>query len=96
MKLTSCRGEHEVKVDEDLLCPPVFNPQLFFSQSHSHTVNLLSALPLQCLDVLLIVPPAPDSQQCQGVNMDCVHVLLMFLEKRLDSVICGFVPKTYI
>ncbi|KAF7655331.1 hypothetical protein LDENG_00057640 [Lucifuga dentata] len=50
-----------------------------------HTVNLLSALPLQCLDVLLIAPLQPDSHQYQGVNMDCVHTLLLFMEKRLDS-----------
>ncbi|KAM7381738.1 hypothetical protein PAMA_012534 [Pampus argenteus] len=50
----------------------------------SHTVNLLSALPLQCLDVLLMVPLQPHSEQCQGVNMDCVHTLLMFMEKRLE------------
>lgn len=50
-----------------------------------HTVNLLSALPLQCLDVLLVVPPEPDSKQCNGVNMDCVHHLLLFMENRLDS-----------
>ncbi|XP_047464849.1 synembryn-A [Mugil cephalus] len=49
-----------------------------------HTVNLLSALPLQCLDVLLMVPLTPDCKQCQGVNMDCVHILLMFMERRLD------------
>uniref|UniRef100_A0A673AIV8 Synembryn n=1 Tax=Sphaeramia orbicularis TaxID=375764 RepID=A0A673AIV8_9TELE len=55
------------------------------SHSHSHTVNLLSALPLQCLDVLLVVPLEPDSKQCNGVNMDCVHHLLMFMENRLDS-----------
>ncbi|KAM9425865.1 chaperone Ric-8A-like [Pholidichthys leucotaenia] len=52
---------------------------------HGHTVNLLSALPLQCLDVLLMVPLEPDSEQCQGVNMDCVHSLLMFMEQRLES-----------
>lgn len=61
-----------------------------FTQSYflldSHAVNLLSALPLQCLDVLLMVPPEPDSQQCRGVNMDCVHTLLMFMERRLESV----------
>ena len=55
-------------------------------QSHSHTVNLLSALPLQCLDVLLVVPLEPDSKQCLGVNMDCVHMLLIFMERRLDLV----------
>ncbi|XP_041672339.1 synembryn-A-like [Cheilinus undulatus] len=50
-----------------------------------HTVNLLSALPLQCLDVLLVAPIQADSQQSQGVNMDCVHILLSFMERRLDS-----------
>lgn len=57
-----------------------------FSHSCSHTVNLLSALPLQCLDVLLTVPLEPDSEQCEGVNMDCVHTLLMFMERRLEAV----------
>ncbi|KAM9837140.1 chaperone Ric-8A-like isoform 1-T1 [Aulostomus maculatus] len=50
-----------------------------------HTVNLLSVLPLQCLDVLLLGPLHPDSEQCQGVNMDCVHTLLLFMERRLES-----------
>ncbi|XP_054625467.1 synembryn-A isoform X2 [Dunckerocampus dactyliophorus] len=50
-----------------------------------HTVNLLSALPLQCLDVLLMVPLELDSEQCQGVNMDCVHTLLLFMERRLEA-----------
>ncbi|XP_037546917.1 synembryn-A [Nematolebias whitei] len=50
-----------------------------------HTVNLLSALPLQCLDVLLTVPLQPDSKQSLGVNMDCVHVMLTFMERRLES-----------
>ncbi|XP_019114504.2 synembryn-A isoform X3 [Larimichthys crocea] len=50
-----------------------------------HTVNLLSALPLQCLDVLLVVPLQPGSEQCHGVNMDCVHTLVQFMERRLES-----------
>ncbi|XP_053197725.1 synembryn-A [Scomber japonicus] len=50
-----------------------------------HSVNLLTAIPLQCLDVLLMVPVQPNSEQCQGVNMDCVHTLLMFMERRLES-----------
>ncbi|XP_034563391.1 synembryn-A isoform X2 [Notolabrus celidotus] len=50
-----------------------------------HTVNLLSALPLQCLDVLLGAPLQADSQQSKGVNMDCVHILLLFMERRLES-----------
>ncbi|XP_070707867.1 chaperone Ric-8A [Pempheris klunzingeri] len=49
-----------------------------------HTVNLLTALPLQCLDVLLMVPLEPGSHQCQGVNMDCVHSLMSFMERRLE------------
>ncbi|XP_046906741.1 synembryn-A [Hypomesus transpacificus] len=50
-----------------------------------HTVNLLSALPLPCLDVLLAVPLEPHSLQSQGVNMDCVHALMLVMERRLDS-----------
>ncbi|XP_062330467.1 synembryn-A isoform X2 [Osmerus eperlanus] len=50
-----------------------------------HTVNLLSALPLPCLDVLLAVPLETLSQQSQGVNMDCVHALMLVMERRLDS-----------
>lgn len=50
-----------------------------------HTVNLLSALPLQCLDVLLHAPLAPGSEQLNGVNMDCVHNLLLFMERRLEQ-----------
>lgn len=52
----------------------------------SHTVNLLSALPLQCLDVLLMVPLQLGSEQCRGVNMDCVRTLVLFMERRLESV----------
>ncbi|XP_016091981.1 synembryn-A isoform X2 [Sinocyclocheilus grahami] len=49
-----------------------------------HTVNVLSALPLQCLDVLLSVRLSEGSKESGGVNMDCVHTLLLFMEKRLD------------
>ncbi|XP_035253331.1 synembryn-A [Anguilla anguilla] len=49
-----------------------------------HTVNVLSALPLQCLDVLLSVRLSEGSREWEGVNMDCVHALLLFMEKRLD------------
>ncbi|XP_066499059.1 synembryn-A [Hoplias malabaricus] len=49
-----------------------------------HTVNLLSALPLQCLDVLLSVRVSVGSKESGGVNMDCVHSLLLFMERRLD------------
>ncbi|XP_030631198.1 synembryn-A [Chanos chanos] len=50
-----------------------------------HTVNLLSALPVSCLDVLVSVPLTPDSHQYDGVNMDCVHSLLMYMERRLEQ-----------
>ncbi|XP_008434837.1 synembryn-A [Poecilia reticulata] len=50
-----------------------------------HTVNLLTALPLQCLNVLLSVPLEPESKQSLGVNMDCVHTLLTFMERRLEA-----------
>ncbi|XP_037319125.2 synembryn-A [Pungitius pungitius] len=50
-----------------------------------HTVNLLSALPLQCLDVLLTAREEPDSAQGPGVNMECVHTLVLFMERRLES-----------
>ncbi|CAB1341308.1 unnamed protein product, partial [Coregonus sp. 'balchen'] len=49
-----------------------------------HTVNVLSALPLRCLDVLLSVHLTEGSQEWEGVNMDTVHTLLTFMERRLD------------
>ncbi|KAM6905145.1 chaperone Ric-8A [Xenentodon cancila] len=49
-----------------------------------HTVNILSALPLTCLDVLLAVPVDEASHKCEGVNMDCVHTLLLFMDRRLN------------
>ncbi|KAF4093189.1 hypothetical protein AMELA_G00030080 [Ameiurus melas] len=48
------------------------------------TVNVLSALPLQCLDVLLSAHLSEGSRESGGVNMDCVHSLLLFMERRLD------------
>ncbi|XP_069566314.1 synembryn-A [Brachyistius frenatus] len=49
-----------------------------------HTVNILSALPLTCLDVLLSVHVDKASYKCEGVNMDCVHTLLLFMDRRLN------------
>eukprot|EP00064_Thunnus_orientalis_P014686 superscaffoldBa00002586_g14733 len=49
-----------------------------------HTVNILSALPLTCLDVLLSVCVNKASQKWEGVNMDCVHTLLLFMDRRLN------------
>ncbi|KAL4617829.1 synembryn-A-like [Arapaima gigas] len=51
----------------------------------SHVVNLLSVLPLHCLDVLLSVPLSEGSLQCEGFNMDCVHALMLFMEKQLNK-----------
>ncbi|XP_042249432.1 synembryn-A [Thunnus maccoyii] len=49
-----------------------------------HTVNILSALPLTCLDVLLSVCVDKASHKWEGVNMDCVHTLLLFMDRRLN------------
>uniref|UniRef100_A0A3P9D854 Synembryn n=1 Tax=Maylandia zebra TaxID=106582 RepID=A0A3P9D854_9CICH len=49
-----------------------------------HTVNVLSALPLTCLDVLVSVQVDQASHKCEGVNMDCVHKLLLFMNRRLN------------
>ncbi|CAK6983943.1 synembryn-A [Scomber scombrus] len=49
-----------------------------------HTVNILSALPLTCLDVLLSVHVDKASHKWEGVNMDCVHTLLLFMDRRLN------------
>ncbi len=49
-------------------------------------MNMLSALPLSCLDVLVSVSLAPDSQQMNGANMDCVHNLLVYMERKLEQV----------
>ncbi|KPP68517.1 synembryn-A-like [Scleropages formosus] len=51
----------------------------------SHAVNLLSALPLECLDVLLSVPLSGGSLEWEGFNMDCVHALMLFMEKQLNK-----------
>uniref|UniRef100_F1RGD0 Synembryn n=1 Tax=Sus scrofa TaxID=9823 RepID=F1RGD0_PIG len=52
---------------------------------HGHTVNLLGNLPLKCLDVLLTLEPHEGSLEFLGVNMDVIHALLSFLEKRLHQ-----------
>ncbi|XP_053740701.1 synembryn-A isoform X2 [Synchiropus splendidus] len=52
---------------------------------HGHTVNLLSNLPLPCLDVFLTPKVTQGSVEYMGVNMDAVNILLEFMEKRLDG-----------
>ncbi|XP_062840822.1 synembryn-A [Trichomycterus rosablanca] len=48
------------------------------------TINVLSALPLQCLDVLVSTRLSESSKESAGVNMDCVHHLLLFMERKVD------------
>ncbi|XP_072225103.1 chaperone Ric-8A-like [Leuresthes tenuis] len=50
-----------------------------------HTVNILSALPLTCLDVLLSVSVDRANHKCEGVNMDCVHAMLLLMDRRLNK-----------
>lgn len=95
MKLMNCRGKNELMsgcIQQEIVLSlfSLNDPSGLLSAPTlvvvSHTVNLLSALPLQCLDVLLMVPVGPGSEQCLGVNMDCVHTLVLFMERRLESV----------
>uniref|UniRef100_A0A4W4GB59 Synembryn n=1 Tax=Electrophorus electricus TaxID=8005 RepID=A0A4W4GB59_ELEEL len=65
-----------------LMCEPCPFPDP--GHSDRHTVNLLSVLPLACLDVLLSVRLSEESRVSHGVNMDSVHALLLFMERRLD------------
>lgn len=53
----------------------------------SNAVNLLSNVPVSCLDVLI----SPSSEEetnlkYNGMNMDAIQVLLDFMEKRIDKV----------
>ncbi|XP_019345138.1 synembryn-B isoform X2 [Alligator mississippiensis] len=53
---------------------------------HSNAVNLLSNVPVSCLDVLI----SPSSEEetnlkYNGMNMDAIQVLLDFMEKRIDK-----------
>lgn len=63
----------------------VLNHYHFFSSSH--TINLLSNLPVQCLDVLIDVPVQGGMETYGGKNMDIVQILLDFMEKRMDKVL---------
>ncbi|KAM9173155.1 chaperone Ric-8B isoform 2-T2 [Pangshura tecta] len=53
---------------------------------HSNAINLLSNIPVSCLDVLI----SPSTQEetvlkYNGMNMDAIQVLLDFMEKRIDK-----------
>ncbi|XP_031455915.1 synembryn-B [Phasianus colchicus] len=53
---------------------------------HSNAINLLSNIPVSCLDVLI----SPSSQEetdikYNGMNMRAIQILLDFMEKRIDK-----------
>ncbi|XP_046889132.1 synembryn-B isoform X2 [Hypomesus transpacificus] len=54
-------------------------------EAHSHAINLLSNLPVSCLEVLMDVPVQGGQEEYGGRNMDAVQVLLDFMEKRIDK-----------
>uniref|UniRef100_A0A8D0CEN1 Synembryn n=1 Tax=Salvator merianae TaxID=96440 RepID=A0A8D0CEN1_SALMN len=58
---------------------------------HSNAVNLLSNVPVSCLDVLISPLTQEDSEETDikynGMNMDAIQVLLKFMEKRIDKVL---------
>ncbi|XP_051952717.1 synembryn-B [Xyrauchen texanus] len=54
-------------------------------EAHSHAINLLSNLPVQCLDVLIDVPVQGGLEKYGGKNMDVVQLLLDFMERRIDK-----------
>ncbi|KAG5830851.1 hypothetical protein ANANG_G00314940 [Anguilla anguilla] len=54
-------------------------------EAHSHAVNLLSNLPVSCLDVLIDTPVRGGLPEYGGRNMEVVQVLLDFMEKRIDK-----------
>ncbi|KAM8824091.1 chaperone Ric-8A isoform 2-T3 [Synchiropus picturatus] len=49
-----------------------------------HAANVLSVLPLTCLDVLLSGPQRA-THHWEGVDMDAVHSLLLLMERRLGT-----------
>ncbi len=61
-----------------------------------HTINILSALPLTCLDVLLSVHVDQALHKWEGVNMDCVHTLLLFMDRRLNRASVCVLKQYYI
>ncbi|MCJ8733236.1 hypothetical protein PDJAM_G00220930 [Pangasius djambal] len=54
-------------------------------EAHSHAINLLSNLPVSCLDVLIDVPVQGGLEEYGGKNMNALQVLLDFMEKRIDK-----------
>ncbi|KAJ8245527.1 hypothetical protein GJAV_G00271690 [Gymnothorax javanicus] len=54
-------------------------------EAHSHAVNLLSNMPVSCLDALIDTPVRGGLPEYSGKNMEAVQVLLEFMEKRIDK-----------
>ncbi|GAA6101855.1 synembryn-B isoform X1 [Tachysurus ichikawai] len=52
---------------------------------HSNAINLLSNLPVSCLDVLVDVPVQGGLEKYGGKNMDVLQVFLDFMEKRINK-----------
>ncbi|XP_062989497.1 synembryn-B [Elgaria multicarinata webbii] len=56
---------------------------------HSNAINLLSNVPVSCLDVLISPSDQEDTEgtdvKYNGMNMDAIQVLLKFMEKRIDK-----------
>ncbi|XP_034983631.1 synembryn-B [Zootoca vivipara] len=56
---------------------------------HSNAINLLSNVPVSCLDVLISPSTQEDPEDTDikynGMNMDAIQVLLKFMEKRIDK-----------
>ncbi|CAG03411.1 unnamed protein product, partial [Tetraodon nigroviridis] len=54
-------------------------------EAHSHAVNLLTNLPVPCLDVLIHLPVQGGQEKYGGENMEAVQKLLDFMERRIDK-----------
>ncbi|XP_060632910.2 synembryn-B isoform X2 [Anolis sagrei] len=56
---------------------------------HSNAINLLSNVPVSCLDVLISPSTQENTEEADikydGMNMDAFRVLLKFMEKRIDK-----------
>uniref|UniRef100_A0A6I8RIU9 Synembryn n=1 Tax=Xenopus tropicalis TaxID=8364 RepID=A0A6I8RIU9_XENTR len=54
---------------------------------HSNTVNLLSNVPVSCLDVLINPFNKEMSANNNDMDMEAIQVILNFMEKRIDKVL---------
>lgn len=66
--------------------------------SFSNAINLLSNIPVSCLDVLISPSTQENTEETDikynGMNMDAVQVLLKFMEKRIDKVWVLYIGST--